>query len=209
LRDVVGEHAAIDMRLLLLREHGFPNYFGEQRFGRGGGNLDAARRMFQGQRVKRDQRGILLSAARSELFNHVLAARVADGSWNTGLAGELWMLDGTHSIFGPEPDPAALSERARTQDVHPTGPLWGRGALRTDAACRTLEEATLDFASDIRAGLEQAGLNQERRSLRTPARSLAWGWHDEGTLDLSFELPAGSYATSLLRILGGIEDIGG
>ena len=209
LRKVVGEPEAIDARLRVLREQGFPNSFGEQRFGHGGGNLDAARRMFQGQRVKREQRGLLLSAARSDLFNHVLAARVADGSWNIGLSGELWMLDGTHSIFGPEPDPATLSDRVRTQDIHPTGPLWGRGALRCDGDCRALEEATLAFAADIRAGLEQAGLNQERRSLRTPARSLVWDWPDERTIDLSFELPAGSYATSLLHMLGGVEDAAG
>ena len=209
LREVVGERAAIDARLGTLKAQGFPNYFGEQRFGRGGGNLDAAMRMFQGQRVKRDQRGMLLSAARSELFNRVLAARVADGSWDIGLPGELWMLDGSHSVFGPEPDPAALAERASAHDIHPTGPLWGRGALRTDADCRAFEEATLHDAADIRTGLEQAGLNQERRALRTPARSLAWAWGDEGTLELAFELPAGSYATSLLSAIGRCEDQGG
>lgn len=206
LREVVGERAAIEARLHVLAAQGFPNYYGEQRFGRGGGNLDAARRMFAGQRVKRDQRGILLSAARSELFNAVLAVRVADGSWNTGLPGELWMLDGTHSVFGPEPDPAALADRAGAQDIHPTGPLWGRGHLRTDGACRALEEATLEFATDIRAGLEQAGLKQERRALRIPARTLAWNWRDAHTIELSFELPAGSYATALLRVLGDVRD---
>jgi len=209
LRGVVGERAAIEARLHALNALGFPNYFGEQRFGRDGGNLESARRMFAGQRVKREQRGMLLSAARSELFNRVLAARVANGSWNTGLPGELWMLDGTHSIFGPEPGPAALAERASTQDIHPTGPLWGRGALRTAVDCRAIEEETLHDAADIRAGLEQAGLNQERRALRTPARSLAWKWQDEGTLELAFELPAGSYATSLLGAIGRCEDQGG
>ncbi|HEV2607786.1 MAG TPA: tRNA pseudouridine(13) synthase TruD [Xanthomonadaceae bacterium] len=209
LRGIVGERVSIDERLCTLKVQGFPNYFGEQRFGHGGGNLDAARQMFAGKRVKREQRGILLSAARSELFNRVLGARVADGSWNTGLPGELWMLDGTHSIFGPEPDPAALAERARTQDIHPTGPLWGRGALRTDADCCAIEETVLDDATDFCIGLEKAGLNQERRALRTPARSLAWEWHHGGTLELAFELPAGSYATSLLSAIGRCEDLGG
>jgi len=209
LREVVGKRDLIDARLRALQTRGFPNYFGEQRFGRGGGNLDAARRMFAGQRVKREQRGLLLSSARSELFNQVLAARVANGSWETGLPGELWMLDGSHSVFGPESEPDALVVRARTQDIHPTGPLWGRGALRTDLDCRALEEATLGLATDIRAGLEMAGLNQERRSLRTPARSLVWEWRDESTLDLAFELPPGSYATSLLRALGACEDAAG
>jgi tRNA pseudouridine13 synthase len=206
LRDVLGEREAIDARLRAMAAQGFPNYFGEQRFGRAGGNLDAARRMFAGQRVKRDQRGILLSAARSELFNTVLAARVANGSWATGLPGELWMLDGSHSVFGPEADPGALAERASVLDIHPTGPLWGRGNLRTDSDCRALEEATLESAIDIRAGLEQAGLKQERRALRIPARALAWAWRDPGTIELSFELAAGSYATSLLHALGAVRD---
>lgn len=206
LRDVVGERAAIDARLGELAAQGFPNYFGEQRFGRAGGNLDAARRMFGGQRMKREQRGILLSAARSQLFNAVLAARVADGSWNTGLPGELWMLDGSHSVFGPEADPAVHVQRAITQDIHPTGPLWGRGELRTAGACRALEEMTLESAADLRAGLEQAGLNQERRALRIPARTLQWSWPDARALELTFVLPAGSYATALLLALGDVRD---
>ena len=207
LREVVGEHEAIESRLRALSTQGFPNYYGEQRFGRDGGNLIAARQMFNGQRVKREQRGILLSAARSELFNTVLSARVMDGSWHTGLPGELWMLDGSRSVFGPETHSDALAERAKTQDIHPTGPLWGRGNLRTDGVCRALEEATLEFAADIRAGLEQAGLKQERRGLRIPARTLGWSWRDAHTLELAFELPAGSYATALLHALGDVEDV--
>ncbi len=206
LRDVVGERAAIDARLGELATQGLPNYFGEQRFGRDGGNLDAARRMFAGQRMKREQRGILLSAARSQLFNAVLAARVVDGSWNAGLPGELWMLDGSHSVFGPEADPGALAPRAIAQDIHPTGPLWGRGELRSAGACRALEETTLESAADLRAGLEQAGLNQERRALRIPVRTLQWNWPAARALELTFELPAGSYATALLLALGEVRD---
>lgn len=202
LREVVGERDAIETRLRTLAAQGFPNYFGEQRFGRDGDNLVAARRMFAGARVKREQRGILLSAARSALFNDVLAARVIDGSWNTGLPGELWMLDGSHSVFGPEPEPVALAKRVAAQDIHPTGPLWGRGALRTDGECRALEEAVLVPAADIRAGLEQAGLKQERRALRIAPRALAWSWPQTQAIVLSFELPAGSYATTLLQALG-------
>ena len=209
LRDVVGDAKAIEHRLGELAVHGFPNYFGEQRFGHGGGNLDAALRMFQGQRVKRDKRGLLLSAARSELFNVVLAARVADGSWCRGLPGELWMLEGSRSVFGPEPDPAALAERVATHDVHPSGPLWGRGALRTADACRALEDAALAPHETIRAGLEAAGLKQERRALRTIAGGLHWEWLQADVLRLGFELPPGSYATSLMQSLGQVVDSAG
>lgn len=207
LREVVGDREAIEHRLVTIRERGFPNAFGEQRFGHGGGNLDAARALFAGRKMRREQRSILLSAARSELFNRVLAARIADGSWESGLAGEVWMLDGSHSVFGPEPESDALAARARRHDIHPTGPLWGRGALRTDAACRALEEAALADAADLRDGLERAGLAQERRALRVPVAGLSWVWLTDATLELRFDLPPGSYATALLAALGTVTDV--
>ncbi|MEO8741855.1 MAG: tRNA pseudouridine(13) synthase TruD [Lysobacteraceae bacterium] len=224
LREIVGERFAIEQRLAEIATRGFPNYFGEQRFGHGGGNLEAAQRMFEDanpsrkpahsnadtsrkRRIPRDKRGILLSAARSELFNRVLAARVVDGSWCRGLPGELWMLSGTRSVFGPEPDPAALAERIASHDVHATGPLWGRGVLRTDAACRALEESVLEPYETIRVGLEQAGLAQERRALCVVAAGLRWEWLEEQVMELQFELPPGSYATSFLQSLGSTVDV--
>jgi len=78
LREVQGDRAALEERLATVVEHGVPNYFGEQRFGREGSNLAAAEAMFGGRRVKdHHRRGLYLSAARSLLFNEVLAARVA------------------------------------------------------------------------------------------------------------------------------------
>ena len=206
VRELEGEADAVDRRLSDIVEHGFPNFFGEQRFGHGGGNLEAARRMFQGQRVRGDRRGLLLSAARSELFNAVLAARVANATWWEGMPGEVWMLDGSRSVFGPEPSPDALTQRVAAHDIHPTGPLWGRGELRVADACRVLEESTLSPHAELRVGLEAAGLKQERRALRAIARGLRWDWPEPTSLRLTFELPAGSYATSLLDSLGAIED---
>src|SRR6476620_7919020 len=103
LREIDGERSAIDARLRAIADRGVPNYFGEQRFGRGGDNVAGALAMFAGARVRREQRTLLLSAARSELFNRVLAVRVRDESWDRGLEGEVWMLDGSRSVFGPEP----------------------------------------------------------------------------------------------------------
>src|SRR3546814_3817609 len=74
--------------------------------------------MFAGKRFARAQRTHLLSAARSELFNRVLAVRVRDRSWNRGLEGEVWMLDGSRSVFGPEPWSEALAERLDRFDIH-------------------------------------------------------------------------------------------
>jgi tRNA pseudouridine13 synthase len=202
LREVQGEPAAIEARLHAIAAGGLPNYFGEQRFGRAGDNVDAARRMFAGRRVKREERSILLSAARSALFNAVLAARVDDDSWAVGRDGDVWMHDGGHSVFGPEPLSAALAERAARQEIHPTGPLWGTGELRSGGAVAELERAAVQPFADLRAGLETAGLRQERRALRVRVADLAWEWPAEGVLRLGFALPPGAYATVLLAGLG-------
>jgi tRNA pseudouridine13 synthase len=210
LRDVQGDRGAIEARLEAIRARGVPNYFGEQRFGRDGGNVGNALAMFAGRRMRREQRTHLLSAARSELFNRVLAARVGDGSWDAGLEGEAWMLDGSRSVFGPEPWSDALAARLAEFDIHPSGPLWGRGELRTTGAARTLEEDVLSdtTAHALRAGLEGAGLKQERRSLRMRVAELRWNWLEDGALRLDFALQPGAYATTVLAELGDFHDAG-
>lgn len=208
LRELEGQREAVDARLSAIARRGVPNHFGEQRFGRGGDNVRKAVAMFAGGRVKREERTMLLSAARSELFNRVLAARVEAGNWDAALDGEVWILDGSRSVFGPEPFTPELQARLEAFDIHPSGPLWGEGELRSTGAARELELAALagDTASRLRAGLERAGLKQERRALRLRPMELAWTWRDDGALELRFALPPGCYATTVLRELGDITD---
>lgn len=210
LRHVEGSAAAIETRLQAIAATGVPNYFGGQRFGHDGGNVDKAIAMFAGRRVRREERTHLLSAARSALFNRVLAARVRDGSWNLGLDGELWMLDGSRSVFGPEPWSDALAARLAAFDIHPSAPLWGHGALRTTADARALEESAIDDAEShaLRLGIERAGMRQERRATRLRPQEMDWTWQDAGMLLLSFALPPGGYATSVLAEIGGLWDAG-
>jgi len=208
LREVQGEPAAIDERLQLIAARGLPNWFGEQRFGRDGGNVPAALQMFAGRRVRKDQRSMLLSAARSALFNRVLAARVEQGCWDVALDGEVWMLDGSRSVFGPEPMSDALAERLARFDIHPSAPLWGAGELRSSGAALALEQAALADAQALalRAGLEQAGLKQERRALRLRPALMQHAWLADDVLELSFALPPGCYATAVLHELGAVAD---
>jgi len=207
LRDVLGAREAIDARLRDIAGKGVPNYFGDQRFGRDGANIANALAMFDGRRVARAQRTHLLSAARSELFNRVLAARVRDGSWNRGLDGEVWMLDGSRSVFGPEDWSETLGERLGRFDIHPTAPLWGRGELRSTSDARQAEEDALadGQAPALRAGLEAAGLRQERRATRLRPDGLGWEWVGEDVLVLEFSLPPGAYATTVLAALGEVR----
>lgn len=210
LREVNGERDAIEARLRAIAERGVPNYFGEQRFGREGDNVQAALAMFDGRRVRREQRTMLLSAARSELFNRVLAARVRAGDWDRPLDGEVWMLDGSRSVFGPQALDETLEQRLAAFDIHPTGPLWGRGELRSTDAAAACELAALGDADALalRAGLEAEGLKQERRALRLRPQGLAWSWRDDGALEVSFALPPGAYATVVLGELGEVRALG-
>ncbi|SBV35393.1 tRNA pseudouridine synthase D [uncultured Stenotrophomonas sp.] len=208
LRQVQGEREAIDERLRTIAARGLPNWFGEQRFGRDGGNVPAALQMFAGRRVRRDQRSMLLSAARSALFNRVLAARVEQGNWDAALEGEVWMLDGSRSVFGPEPMSDVLAERLARFDIHPSGPLWGAGDLRSTGKALELEQAALadEQALALRTGLEQAGLKQERRALRLRPVLMQHAWLQDDVLELSFALPPGCYATAVLHELGPVRD---
>lgn len=207
LRAASGDPAAIDARLEAIAREGVPNYFGEQRFGRAGDNVEQAIAMFDGRRVRREERSLLLSAARSELFNRVLAERVRDGSWRAGLDGEVWMLDGRRSVFGPEAARPDLQARCSAFDIHPTGPMWGRGEPRVAGACAALESGVLDGGDGprLRAGLEAAGLEQERRALRLRPQGMRWEWTAGDALRLRFELPPGAYATTVLAELGDLE----
>jgi tRNA pseudouridine13 synthase len=210
LREVRGDRGTIDLRLREIAARGVPNYFGEQRFGRGGDNIAHALRMFGGRRVGREQRGLLLSAARSALFNRVLASRVQGNCWDSALDGDVWMLDGSRSVFGPQPLDDVLRDRLARFDIHPTGPLWGRGELRTTGAAAALERDALadETSMQLRTGLEKAGLKQERRALRLRPEGLEWRWLGSDSLQVVFSLAPGTYATVVLAELGKISEPG-
>ena len=158
--------------------HGVPNYFGPQRFGRDGANLRRALEWAQGGEAPRDrqQRGFVLSAARSFLFNAVLAARVRRGDWNRLLPGEAVMLDGRRSFFHAATIDATLEQRCRDMDVHPSGPLPGRGeSPATDAALEVEREALAGHDALV-ALLARERMEHERRSLRLPVREFDWAF---------------------------------
>jgi len=201
LRDAQGDREAAERVLAQIAARGVPNYYGEQRFGREGGNVEQARAMFAGRRVERDKRSFLLSAARSQIFNSVLAARVERDAWDKPLDGEIWSLAGSRSWFGPEPFTDVLAERLARADIHPSGPLWGQGEPPAQAEAGALEREVGAAYGDLAAGLAAARMDQERRPLRLMPKDLRWRWHDDGALELSFELPAGAYATVVVREL--------
>jgi tRNA pseudouridine13 synthase len=199
ITEVEGDIEVVKDRYETILDHGVPNYFGEQRFGFRGRNLHKALAMFRNpkRRQQRHERGIYLSAARAMLFNAVLDRRVRESSWNRILEGELCMLNGSNSYFpaGQEPD---LQQRLEHFDIHPSGPLWGEGNLQTTDDCRALEQQVICDYQEFAAGLESAGLKQERRALRVEPRFFQLQVTGN-ELFVNFELPPGSYATAVLH----------
>lgn len=200
LRDVEGDRAAAESILAAIRAGGIPNYFGAQRFGRD--NLARARAWLGGGRAprSRNQRSLLLSAARSAIFNAVLAERVRRGDWDRLLAGDVANLDGSGSVFPvPEVDDE-LVDRAARLDLHPTGPLWGRGAMQTAGEVEALEASIAAGEPALAEGLAKADVKAARRALRMVPRGVDGQWEGDD-LVLSLELAAGEYATGILEAI--------
>ncbi len=177
LRDVTGDRDAIEANLRAIASRGVPNYFGAQRFGHGGGNVEQGRAMLAREIRVRDPRkkGLYLSAVRSFVFNEVLALRIHRGLWGRTLPGDV------------------MDEAGR-----PTGPLWGRGRVTTTDQAQALENGVAARHATLCGGMEYAGLDQERRSLVASPADLSWQWPRADRLVLGFSLPAGTYATSVL-----------
>lgn len=198
IRNWQGDLEVAEQQLRQIQQHGFPNYFGEQRFGHQGRNVEKALAMFQGAKIKREQRSIYLSAARSFLFNLILAERVNTQTWNRALPGDVFKLDKTNSHFRAESVDQALIERLESGDISPTGALWGKGGSGVTDEAQALEQHIIDAHPELADGLLKADLEADRRALRVKPENLVWEF-EANALRLSFGLPAGSYATALLR----------
>lgn len=199
LTEVQGDKDAIETRLKTIQAQGVPNYFGEQRFGIEMQNLMQVSRLFSGEiRPKRHQKSLYLSAARSWMFNVELSERVQQGSWNQAIEGDVFQLQGSQKCFVNEVD-ADIQRRIAELDIHPTGMMTGRGRSLAIAQVAEQEQKIMAAFVDWQQGLEKVGLKQERRALRVLPQGLSWQWQNESDLLLSFTLPAGSYATMVVR----------
>lgn len=202
VRGLQGNPGAIEARIARLSAAGLPNYFGAQRFGQDGANLRRVHQWLETGRLPRgrEQRAFLLSSARALVFNAALGARVAANSWNRLLPGEVINLAGSRSVFAAEHPDESLQRRLHEGDVSPTGPLCGAGGVLPGGEAGRVEAAALAEVAPLPGLLAAVGLRGERRALVVrPARV---SHRLEGdSLTLEFELPRGSFATTVLREL--------
>ena len=183
-------------------QQGVPNYFGNQRFGFDGHNVNAALQMFNGRKIKdRFKRGMYLSAARSYLFNRVISARISDGLQSSPILGDCVQFVKNRSFF-PLPDLSEQTlQRLTDREVCLTAPLWGAGELTSCDNAKQYELDCLKEFAEIQQGLAKEGLKQERRPLLLVPEQFESHWLDEQSVRIAFYLPAGCYATSVIREL--------
>jgi tRNA pseudouridine13 synthase len=201
LRDVTDVEDLV-ARVEQIKITGVPNYFGEQRFGREAGNLIKAEEVLvQGRKVKdRFLKGMYYSAARSWLYNLILAKRVNALNWNTALAGDVMQLSGSNSIFVLDEVDEVVVNRVKEHDLSPASPLPGKGV---DKAKGKVLELINEVYSDWQlwlTGLKQQGLEEAWRANILHVAQFECAIEDN-IAQLSFTLPAGTYATAVLREL--------
>jgi len=194
-------------RWAAVNQFGVPNYFGEQRFGINGGNLERATELFQGKKVKdKKKRGLYLSAARSEIFNQIISKRIENNQFEALNVGDVFMLSGTQSVFLADEIDDKIKQRFQEKDIDLTASLWGVGDLMSKGEPQGFEQQVADNYTEFCQGLAKFGLKQERRRIRL---SFTEGkiQSENDTITLSFFLPSGCYATTILRELISYQDM--
>ncbi|MGB2741017.1 MAG: tRNA pseudouridine(13) synthase TruD [Cognaticolwellia sp.] len=206
LRDVTDIDELV-RRWHVVSNFGVPNYFGEQRFGIHGGNIEKALSLFSGRKVQdKKKRGMYLSAARSLIFNKMISERIEQQSFDNILNGDVLMLAGTQSVFLADAVDDSLTKRLADHDLDITAPMWGAGELMTTADARDFEQSIADGQQDFCEGLPRFGLKQERRRIRLNIKDADISVVND-VVTLSFFLPSGAYATTIMRELIDYKDM--
>lgn len=207
----------LESRLQCIKKHGFPNYFGSQRFGWQGNNLLEAEKLFampvsslkqkrqkrQRNQSQRNKQGLYLSAVRSWMFNEVLSLRIQENSWNQCINGDFTLLHGQPQNVGMD----ELQQKNKVPASFPVGTLFGDAALCSTGHASVLEEQVQSKYPLWMEGIKSRRIQPSYRVFGVIPDDFCWQWLDDGkedgrgslNLQLSFQLPAGCFATALLR----------
>jgi tRNA pseudouridine13 synthase len=203
----VADHSAETVPAVLqqLRARGVPNYFGPQRQGKTGDNYQVGAALLQDvrrrERMNRATRIWYLNSYQSFLFNRILARRIDD--LDRVFVGDWAMKLENGACFQVE-NAEKEQPRADRFEISPTGILFGSRVSWASGEPGQIEETVIAEAGATKESLVAAakacGFRGERRAFRIPLAELEWSL-DGNTLTLSFSLPPGAYATSVLREL--------
>jgi len=182
-----------------LGERGLPNFYGPQRFGVEGNNAERGREiLFTGQGPReRWLRRLLLRAYQSALFNTWLVHRIERGWFDLLLRGDVAKKRDTGGLFEVQ-DPDIDQARLDRDEITYTGPIYGHRMWWASGEPGALERQVLQEAGATDDLLQRAHLDGSRRHARLVLDALQVEVHPDG-LALTFSLPKGAYATTVLR----------
>jgi tRNA pseudouridine13 synthase len=182
-----------------IAQRGVPNFFGPQRFGREGGNVEKGRTALLGQGPRRDPwlAKLLVSAYQSHLFNRYLVRRIEVGLFGQVIAGDVCKKAETGGMFEVQ-DPAVEQPRYAAGEIAFTGPIYGKKMWAAKGQAAALEAGVLAEAELSDEDLRRARVDGTRRPARLwlPVIELMAGVQG---LQVAFTLPKGAYATVVLR----------
>jgi tRNA pseudouridine13 synthase len=219
LRDIDKlDKAALLARIEAIKLRGVPNYFGNQRFGeliksdgsvQLGGNLQLAEKLANGEDIRnRNKRSMAISALRSWLFNHFVSKRISQLAYQEVLDGDALSLSGSNSFFiHSQQDQTQLSttlDRIAQGDVLITAPMWGEGELDSQGEAKEFEQSTAKEYALVCETLENLQLSQQRRPILLFVEDFTAQISDNSAT-LSFSLPSGCFATSVLREIANVK----
>ncbi len=192
-------------RLEVVAKQGVPNYFGNQRFGKDGNNLNEARRWGRDNVRTRNQnqRSLYLSTARSWIFNQIVSSRIESGCFDHFVEGDIALLDGEQVLVTAE-QVAEFNDKLANGEAQISAALAGDNALPTQSKALAIEQPHLNNEEDLMKLIRGNRMRHDRRGISLKAQNLSW--EVEGnSITLKFALDSGSFATSIVREL--IEEI--
>ena len=200
----VSHRDEVESRLHAISTGGVPNYFGAQRFGIGDSNLQGALRWAQSDTPVRDRnkRSFWLSAARSALFNQIVSQRLKKTDFNQVVDGDALQLAGRGSWFvATQEELVELQRRVDEKELMVTASLPGSGEWGTQRDALAFEQSAIAEETALQSLLLREKVEASRRAMLLYPQQLSWNWWDDVTVELRFWLPAGSFATSVVREL--------
>lgn len=182
-----------------LKKNGLPNFFGPQRFGFEGKNVQRGLAIIKGGLVIREKwkRRLLISSYQSYLCNLYLVNRLKAGKFNDIMKGDIAKKYETGGMFEVK-DAETEQKRYNEQEISFTAPIYGSKMWNATGPSGEFEEKIL---SDV--GLTLEDFNRVKtKGTRRLGRLLIPDIDvklEENSLIVNFYLPKGSYATIVLR----------
>lgn len=197
-----------------IQRTGIPNYFGPQRFGLEGANVERGYEILLGKKRVKDRwlRRFLVSSYQSYLCNLYLSRRVANGDFHHLLLGDIAKKHDTGGIFDVE-DLVAEQPRYEAKEISFTAPMYGPKMKPATHEADLLEASILADSGVTINQLRRAKVDGTRRlgrllipdiTVKTETNETSTEQDSNpsaknGQLIIEFFLPKGAFATTVLR----------